>query len=146
MERDQTWERGEYTISTERSRLDLEVIHGFLTNSYWAAGVSRAVVEKSLEHSLSFGVYQGTRQVGLARVITDYATFAYIADVFIIEEHRGKGLGKWLVEVVTNYPELQSLRRWILMTRDAHGLYEKAGFNKPRMPERVMEKRNEMLF
>src|ERR1700756_3840118 len=101
MNMEQTWERGEYVVSTERSRLNVDVIHGYLSRSYWAAGIPRAVVERSLEHSLPFGVYAGTRQVGFARVISDYATFAYIADVFIIEEYRGNGLSKWLVEAMT---------------------------------------------
>ena len=95
MNMDQTWVHGEYTISTERGRLDVDVIHGFLSSSYWAQGISRALVERSLEHSLPFGVYHGARQVGFARVISDYTTFAYIGDVFIIEEYRGQGLSKW---------------------------------------------------
>lgn len=140
MNTDQTWERGEYTISTERNRLDVDVIHGFLVHSYWAAGIPRAVVERSIEHSLPFGVYHGTRQVGFARVITDYTTFAYIGDVFIIEEYRGRGLSRWLMEVVVQHPELQGLRRWLLFTRDAHGLYEKVGFTPSRTPERLMER------
>lgn len=137
---DQTWTRGEYTISTERARLDIEVIHNFLTRSYWAAGIPRALVERSLEHSLPFGVYHGERQVGLARIVTDYTTFAYVADVFILEEYRGRGLSKWLMEAVVEYPELQGLRRWILFTKDAHGLYEKVGFAASAMPERLMER------
>ena len=140
MQTDQTWERDEYVISTERARLDLNVIHDFLTHSYWATGISRAIVEQSIEHSLPFGVYHGTRQVGFARVISDYTTFAYIADVFIIEEFRGNGLSKWLVETMTTHPELQGLRRWMLMTRDAHGLYAKAGFSPSKTPERLMER------
>jgi len=140
MNTDQTWERGEYTISTERNRLDVDVIHGFLVHSYWAAGIPRAMVERSIEHSLPFGVYHGTRQVGFARVITDYTTFAYIGDVFIIEEYRGRGLSRWLMEVVVQHPELQGLRRWLLFTRDAHGLYEKVGFTPSRTPERLMER------
>ena len=140
MNLDQTWTRDEYTISTERRRLDIKVIHGFLTRSYWAEGIPLAVVERSLEHSLSFGVYCGKRQVGLARVITDYTTFAYVADVFILEEYRGRGLSKWLMECVAGHPELQGLRRWILFTRDAHGLYKKVGFTPVRTPERLMER------
>lgn len=140
MNTDQTWEWGEYTTSTEKSRLDVDVIHGFLTNSYWAAGIPRAVVERSIEHSLPFGVYHGARQVGFARVITDYTTFAYIGDVFVIEEYRGRGLSKRLMEAVVNHPDLQGLRRWLLLTRDAHGLYEKVGFTPSRTPERLMER------
>lgn len=140
MHMDQTWERGAYTLSTERSRLDVDVIHGFLSNSYWAQDIPRALVERSLEHSLPFGVYHGTRQVGFARVISDYSTFAYIGDVFIIEEYRGKGLSKWLVEMIVGHPELQGLRRWMLLTRDAHGLYQKVGFVPSRTPERLMER------
>lgn len=140
MNTDQTWKWGEYTISTEKGRLDVDVIHGFLTVSYWAAGIPRAVVEQSIEHSLPFGVYHGTRQVGFARVITDYTTFAYIGDVFVIEEYRGRGLSKRLMEAVVNHPDLQGLRRWILMTRDAHGLYEKVGFTPSQAPERLMER------
>ena len=134
------WRRGAYLISTDKNRLDLTRVHGYLTTSYWAAGIPFEVVKKSIEHSLNFGVYYGERQVGFARVITDYATFAYIGDVFILEEFRGRGLSKWLMEVIADHPELQGLRRWLLLTRDAHGLYEKTGFIKPKMPERYMEK------
>jgi GNAT superfamily N-acetyltransferase len=134
------WRRGEYLISTDQSRLDLAVVHGFLTTSYWAAGIPLEIVKKSIEHSLNFGVYWGEQQVGFARVITDYATFAYIGDVFILEEFRGRGLSKWLMEVIADHPELQGLRRWLLLTRDARGLYEKTGFVGPKTPERYMEK------
>ena len=136
----QEWRRGEYIISTDKRRLDLSVIHGFLTTSYWAAGIPLEVVKKSIEHSLSFGVYNGDKQVGFARVITDYATFAYIGDVFILEDYRGQGLSKWLMQVIADYPELQGLRRWLLLTRDAHGLYKQTGFVEPKTPERYMEK------
>jgi len=134
------WRLGEYFISTDKSKLDLAVVHGFLTTSYWAAGISLDIMKKSIEHSLSFGVYWGKQQVGFARVITDYATFAYIGDVFILEEFRGRGLSKWLMEVIADHPELQGLRRWLLLTRDAQGLYEKTGFVRPKTPERYMEK------
>src|SRR6266446_2663193 len=134
------WRRGEYIISTDKSKLDLAVVHGLLTTSYWAAGIPLEIVKKSIEHSLSFGVYKGEQQVGFARVITDYATFAYIGDVFILEDYRGQGLSKWLMEVIADYPELQGLRRWVLLTRDAQGLYEKTGFVRPKTPERYMEK------
>src|SRR5215211_7901570 len=113
------WTRGEYTISTARQRLDLDVIHGFLTGSYWAAGRSRARVAQAIEHSWPFGLYHHDRQVGFARVITDEVVLAFLADVFVLEEHRGQGLGAWLVETVTSVPELRAVRRWLLGTRDA---------------------------
>lgn len=134
------WRRGDYLISTDKSRLDLAVIHRFITTSYWAPGIPMETVKRSIEHSLAFGVYKGDAQVGFARVITDYATFAYIGDVFILEEFRGQGLSKWLMEVVAAHPDLQGLRRWLLLTRDAHGLYRKTGFTEPKTPERYMEK------
>lgn len=134
------WRRGEYLISTDTSRLDLAVVHDFLTTSYWAAGIPLDIVKKSIEHSLNFGVYWREQQVGFARVITDCATFAYIGDVFILEEFRRRGLSKWLMEVIAEHPELQGLRRWLLLTKDAHGLYEKTGFVRPKRPERFMEK------
>jgi len=134
------WRRGEYAISTDRSRLDLKVIHGFLSTSYWAAGRSAETIRRSIENSLAFGVYHKERQVGFARVITDYATFAWIADVFILEEHRGRGLSKWLMEAMLSHPELQGFRRWVLATKDAHGLYRRFGFEELKRPERWMER------
>ncbi len=136
---EQTWERDEYTISTARARLDLAVIHDFLAHSYWATGISRAVVEQAIAYSLPFGVYHGSQQVGFARVISDYTTFAYLSDVFILEAYRGRGLSLWLLEVVTEHPALQGLRRWLLLTRDAHGLYAKVGFTPSKLTERFME-------
>ncbi len=136
----QEWHRGEYYISTDKSRLDLAVIHDFLNTSYWAAGIPIETVKRSLEHSLNFGLYEEGKQVGFARVITDYATFAYIGDVFILEDYRGRGLSKWLMQVIADHAELQGLRRWVLLTRDAHGLYRKTGFMEPVNPERYMEK------
>ena len=120
--------RDEYLISTDIRRLDLEVIHDFLSNSYWAEGRSLDVVIKSIHNSLSFGLYKGDSQIGFARVITDYSTFAYIADVFVLPEHRGAGLGVWLMEETMSHAELQGLRRWLLVTRDAHDLYRRFGF------------------
>jgi len=137
---DQTWTRDAYTISTQRERLDTQCIHRFLTTSYWAEGITLHVVERSLEHSLPFGLYHQEQQVGFARVITDYATFVYVADVFILEEYRGRGLSLWLMETVIGHPELQGLRRWILFTRDAHGLYRKVGFTPSPTPQRLMER------
>lgn len=134
------WLRGEYTISTDKTRLDLEVIHGFLDTSYWAAGRSVETIRRSIEHSVPFGVYIGNQQVGFARVITDYATFAWIADVFILDAHQGRGLGKWLMEAIISHPELQGFRRWVLATKDAHELYRKFGFSELLRPERWMER------
>ncbi|HTO87317.1 MAG TPA: GNAT family N-acetyltransferase [Thermoanaerobaculia bacterium] len=133
------WTRGALTISTDQARLDREAIHEFLRNSYWARGIPRTVVDESIENALCFGLYEGGRQVGFARVITDFATFAYLSDVFVIESHRGLGLSKWLMEVIMGHPQLQNLRRWMLATRDAHGLYEQFGFRSPSNPERLME-------
>lgn len=134
------WRRDGYTISTDRARLDLDVICGFLARSYWAAGISRDVVARSIEHSLCFGLYAPAgEQVGFCRAITDYATTAYLADVFVLEEHRGRGLGVWLIETVRAHPALQDLRVWRLATLDAHGLYEKSGFSPLAHPERMME-------
>jgi GNAT superfamily N-acetyltransferase len=135
------WHRSEFTISTDRQRLDLHEIHNFLAHrSYWAIDRPFEAVKKSIDHSLPFGLYQDTRLVGFARVLTDYVTFAYLADVFILESFRGQGLGKWLVEVVLSHPELQSLRRWLLVTDDAHRLYRKVGFTELKRPEHHMEK------
>jgi GNAT superfamily N-acetyltransferase len=120
--------------------LDLDVIHGFLTRSYWSPGIPRETVERALQHSLPFGLYLGAAQVGFARVITDFTSFGYLADVFILEEHRGQGLSKWMMEVLFSHPELQGFRRWMLATRDAHGLYQKVGFTPLAAPERFMEK------
>ncbi|HLQ10360.1 MAG TPA: GNAT family N-acetyltransferase [Ktedonobacteraceae bacterium] len=134
------WRRGEYLISTDQERLDLATIHGFLTTSYWAAGVPIEIVKRSIEHSLNFGLFQDDRQVGFARVITDYATFAYLADVFVLEPFRGRGLSKWLMQVIVAHPELQGLRRWMLLTRDAQGLYRQVGYTPLANPERCMER------
>jgi GNAT superfamily N-acetyltransferase len=138
------WKRDGYVISTERARLDLNLIHDFLTNSsYWAVGRSLETVRRSIEHSLSFGLYdENSRQVGFARVVTDYATFAWVADVFVLEEARGRGLGAWLMEVILAHPELQGFRRWSLATKDAHELYRRFGFSELKRPERWMERRD----
>ena len=130
-----------FAISTDAARLDLGVIHEFLsTKSYWAEGVPREVVARSIANSLCFGIYDGARQIGFARVVTDYATFAYLADVFIVESYRKRGLSKALMEFILAHPHLQGLRRWLLGTADAHGLYRKFGFTEPRYPERQMER------
>ena len=126
-------------VTTDRSRLDLDMIHGFLTTSYWAWGIPREMVARSMESSLCFGAFDEGRQVGFARVISDRATFAYICDVFALESHRGNGVGKRLMAAIMSHPELQGLRRWTLFTRDAHGLYRQFGFGSPGHPERLME-------
>jgi GNAT superfamily N-acetyltransferase len=136
----------EYEISTDKQRLDVAIIHDFLARSYWAAGIPRSVVEKAIQHSLCFGVYLGSDQVGFARVITDFATFAYLADVFILPEHRGRGLSKALVQKILSHPELQGLRRILLATKDAHELYRKFGFGPFQSPERLMSIYNPNVY
>lgn len=121
----------EYDISTDKRRLDLALIHDFLANeSYWAKGIPIEVMKRSVENALCFGVYHQGRQVGFARVVTDYATVAYVGDVFIIEPYRGRGLGKRLLKTIVDHPELAGLRLWFLGTKDAHDLYRKYGFKK----------------
>lgn len=131
-----------YSISTDKNSMDIDFIHGYLSRSYWAEGIPKEVVMRSVKGSLCFGVFDNTRQVGFARMITDEATFAYLADVFIIEEYRGKGLSKWLIEVILSYPGLQGLRRMMLATRDAHKLYEQFGFTPVTNPDRWMQIHN----
>ena len=131
-----------FTISTNPARLDMNVICDFLSRAYWAIGRSRERTERAIANSLVFGVYDGTRQIGLARVVTDYAIFAYLCDVFIHEDYRAHGLGKWLMETIHSHPDLQGLRRWLLATRDAHGLYEQFGWTPLDNPERWMNKLN----
>lgn len=128
-----------YLISTDNLKLDITVIHNYLSKSYWAKNRKLKTTKNSIKNSLCFGVYYKGSQVGFARVITDYSTFAYLADVFILEEHRGKGLSKWLMEVILKYGELQNLRRWFLATRDAHSLYEKFNFTPLKDPGKFME-------
>ena len=137
---------GDTLVSCDRRKLDLKRIHAFLTRSYWSEGVSRELVERSIEHSIPFGVYAGAEQVGFARVISDRASYAYLADVYIEERFRGRGLSKLLMRAVMEHPELQRLRRWILGTRDAHGLYRQFGFTELQRPERWMEKAEPSLY
>ena len=134
------WTRDGFTISTDPARLDLDGVYCFLSASYWARGIPRDVFERSVRHALCFGIYEGARQVGFARVVTDFATVAYVGDVYVLEPWRGRGLSRWLMEVMTSHPELQGFRRWILLTRDAHGLYRKFGFTPLASPDRWMEK------
>lgn len=133
------WRRGPHLVSDDPGRLDLDVIHRALSSSYWAEHIPRELVRRSVEGSLCFGLYDGERQLGLARVITDRATFAYLCDVFVVAEARGRGLGKFLLECVHAHPDLQGLRRWQLVTRDAHGLYRHFGWQAAAEPERHME-------
>jgi GNAT superfamily N-acetyltransferase len=142
------WRRAGARISTDKGRLQIDVVHGFLARSYWAKNIPRETVERAIENSLCFGIYETggserepERQVGFARVITDFATFAYVADVFVLEEARGTGLARWLMEVIAGHPDLQGLRRWTLVTRDAHGLYRKTGFVPLASPADFMERR-----
>jgi GNAT superfamily N-acetyltransferase len=132
-------QRGEYTITTDKDRLDRGAIHAFLTKSYWSPGVPIAIVERAIANSLCFGLFHGHDQVGFARVITDKATFAYLSDVYVLESHRGRGLSKWLLEVIQGHADLQGLRRFLLGTRDAHGLYAQFGFTELAFPSRMME-------
>ncbi len=132
--------RGEFVISTDPARLQLDVIHQFLTNCYWAKGIPRDIVARSIEHSLCFGIYDVSGgQVGFARVISDFATVAYLGDVFVLQSHRGRGLSHWMMECIMQHPDLQGLRRWILLTGDAHGLYAKFGFTPLKSADRYME-------
>ncbi len=136
----QTWTRDDgCTITTDPARLDVAVIHGYLTRSYWAEGIPEAVVRRALAHSLGFGVFDGTAQVGFARVVTDFTTYAWLGDVFVLESHRGRGLGAWLMTSVMSHPDLQGLRRFTLATRDAHELYRRFGFTAPARPQSLME-------
>jgi GNAT superfamily N-acetyltransferase len=133
------WQRDGYTISDDPARLDVDVIHGFLTTAYWCMGIPRDVVERAIEGSLPFGVYAPDGwQVGYARAISDRATFCWVCDVFVLPEERGRGLGVWLMETVVAHPELQGLRRWVLGTLDAHDLYRKVGFDLLPEPGRFM--------
>jgi GNAT superfamily N-acetyltransferase len=129
----------DYLVSTDPSKLQLNVIHDFLAYSYWAKDIPIETVKRSIDNSFCFGLYYNKAQIGFARLITDYSTFAYLADVFILESHRGKGLSKWLMKIMIEYPELQGLRNWMLKTLDAHTLYKQFEFTQPKFPERIME-------
>ena len=130
-----------FAISTDKDRLDIEAIHRFLNEeSYWAATRTLEQTKTAIQNSLCFGVYLDGRQVGFARVVSDFATFAYLGDVFVLEEFRGRGLSKRLMETIVSHPTLQGLRRWLLATRDAHGLYEQFEFAALKFPERWMER------
>ncbi len=136
------FQKDAFVISTDKSKLDIDLIHDYLSNhSYWAPNIPRDIVERSIQNSLCLGVYLHSNQIGFARVTTDFATFGYLADVFILEEYRSRGLSKWLMEcILEKTPELQGFRRWSLATADAQGLYEQFGFTALARPERMMEK------
>ena len=136
----QEWTHEGFTITCDPARIDRAAVHAFLTGSYWAQGISRELVDRSLDGSLCFALLEGARQVGFARVITDQATFAYLGDVYVLPQLRGRGLGKWLIRCVMAHPRLQGLRRWILVTRDAHELYAPVGFAPLSSPDGYMEK------
>jgi len=131
--------RGQYEISTDRNKIDLAAVHAYLARSYWCEGIPKELLAKAIAGSLCFSLLDRGRQIGFARVVTDRATFAYLCDVYVLQEHAGRGLGKWLIETVQSHPDLQGLRRFVLVTKDAHGLYSQFGFEPLRNPERYME-------
>ena len=144
---DLTIYKAEFCISTEKGRLDIDAIHEFLsTKAYWCLNIPKDKVQTAIENSFCFGVYQEKEQIGFARVITDFSTIAYLGDVYIVEEKRGQGVSKWLIETVMNHPDLQGLRRWILLTGDAHGLYRQFGWTDIADPTKWMELHNKNIY
>ncbi len=141
-----SYQKDNFIISTDPARLDIDVIHSYLSQSYWARGIPKEVVIKSIENSLCFGLFHQGKQIGFARVITDYTSHAYLCDVFVLEEYRGKGLGIWLVECVISYPSIQGVRRLLLATADAQEFYRKCGFESLNAPEQWMEKLYDRLW
>jgi GNAT superfamily N-acetyltransferase len=133
------WTRDGYRITTDPQEIDRAAAHAYLSRSYWAEGVPQEIVDRSIDNSMAFAVFEGKKQVGFARVTTDRATFAYVADVYVLEEYRGRGLALWLMETILAHPDLQGLRRWLLTTRDAHDLYKKVGFVPAARTQRFME-------
>ena len=131
--------RDQFTISTDPARLDIDAIVDMLARAYWAIGRPRERTERGIKHSLVFGVYEGDKQIGVARVISDYSIFAYLCDVFIHEDYRAHGLGKWLIQTILEHPDLRDMRRWVLVTNDAHGLYKQFGFTSLEDPKRWMQ-------
>jgi GNAT superfamily N-acetyltransferase len=142
----QEYREGAFLISTDPSRLDVDAIHHFLTNCYWAKGIPREIVVRSIENSLCFGLYHSGQQAGFARVISDFATYAYVGDVFILEAYRGRGMAKRLMECIVSHPSLRGLRRWTLATRDAHSLYAQFGFAPLAAPNRWMERHDRNVY
>ncbi len=133
-------QRDGLTLSADPARLDMDAVCDFLSRAYWAQGRPRAVTERAFENSLAFGLYDGTRQIGMARVVSDFAVFAYLCDVFIHEDYRGNGIGKWMLESILDHPDLKTIRRWMLATRDAHEFYRRYGFGAPHDPKSWMER------
>ena len=133
------WSKAEFSVSDRKEDMDITMVHELLTTSYWAKGIDKSTIERAIANSLCLGVFQNEKQIGFGRAITDRSTFAYLADVFILEEYRGRGLGKWLVDCFLEHDELQGLRRWLLATVNAHGLYRQKGFVPLQEPQRFME-------
>jgi len=142
----QEYRNKNFLISTDIAKLDVEAIHDYLSTSYWAQDIPKKVVARAIKNSLCFGVYDGKQQIGFARVISDYATYAYLGDVYILESHRSQGLSKWLMECIMAHPDLQGMRRFSLVTRDAHGLYRKYGFTALKNPDGYMEILNQEVY
>jgi GNAT superfamily N-acetyltransferase len=142
----QEYQQGNFVISTDPARLDLDTIHSFLTRAYWSEGIPKEIVVRAFSNSLAFGIYEGSKQIGVARIISDLATYAYLCDVFIDEAYRGQSLGKWLLACIKAHPDLQGLRRWSLATRDAHELYRQFGFSELKSPDRYMEIANPNIY
>ena len=139
--------KDDYCISTDRSKLDVDAIHNFLsTQSYWCQNIPFEKVKKSIDNSLNFGLYYKDQQIGFARIVSDFSTMAYLGDVYVLPEHRGKGLSKWMMQVIMSHPELQGLRRWMLLTADAHGLYKQFGWKEIANPDRYMEVHNKNVY
>lgn len=139
----QEWQRGGFVISTDRAKMQIDVIYDYISKqSYWMAGIPKSRVQRIIDNALNFGIFDGPRQIGYADVITDFATFAYLANVFVLEDYRGQGLSKWLMECILAHPDLQDLRRWTLLTADAHGLYKQYGFEPINNPESWMHRYN----
>lgn len=138
----QEYRKDNFLVSTDPAKLDVDAIHTYLTRAYWATGRTREVVAQSIENSLNFGLYDGEKQIGLARVVTDYVLYAYLCDVYVLEEYRGRGLAKWMLGCMMSYPGMSELRLFTLRTRDAHGLYRQFGFTEVAAPERYMDKFN----
>lgn len=139
-------EKNGIVASDDKTRIDLDTVHGFLRTSYWAEGIPRETVARSIRNSLVMGLYDGDRMIGFSRVVTDYTTFAYIGDVFVLETWRGRGLAVWLTQCLIGHPELQGMRRWLLATRDAHGVYAKAGFTPLAAPQSMMTIHNPDIY